>query len=337
MSTFVFKSRSSNYTPVSNIFIDKFMPKARGEFVKVYLLGLKYCVSGEFGVSSEIMASALHLLETDVLNAWNYWNDENVIKIIPIDNMGNYNIEFLEVSDVPEGKEDNINLLEELNKNSTKDMLQDIEKLLGRPLSSKEMTMYISWLKDFSFSPELILLLIQYCASKGKTDCRYIEKIALAWFDSKIKTLDDAQVFIKKHEDKWINIRKILNYLGIKDAEIMKPQEEMLNKWINTYRFSTDVIFKACDVCFQRINKSDFKYIDGILSSWYKDEIKTVEDVDRRDLKKDTKKSNYNNNSNAGFKNNNYNKSSNSTFNNFKQRDYDFDDLKKKLLGWDNK
>ena len=99
MSTFVFKNNSWNYTPVSNIFIDKFMPKARGEFVKVYLLGLKYCMSGEIGVSSEIIASTLHLLQTDVMNAWNFWNDEGVIKIQPIDNMGNYNIEFLTLED----------------------------------------------------------------------------------------------------------------------------------------------------------------------------------------------------------------------------------------------
>jgi DnaD/phage-associated family protein len=329
MSTFVFKSGGSNYTPVSNIFIDKLMPKARGEFVKVYLLGLKYCISGELGVSSQIMAGALHLLETDVLNAWNYWNDENVIKIIPIDNMGNYSIQFLDLADVPSENVEDINLLEELNKNSTKDMLQDIEKLLGRPLSSKEMTMYISWLKDFNFSPEIILLLIQYCASKGKTDCRYIEKIAIAWFDAKIKNIDDAQIFIKKHEDKWIKIRKILNYLGIKDAEIMKPQEDMIHKWISTYNFSLDIIYKACDVCFQRINKADFKYIDGILNSWYKEGLKTVEDID----KKDNKKSYYPNNFN---KNNNTNKNSTGTFNNFKQRSYDFKDLEKKLLGWDN-
>ncbi|MBV7273258.1 DnaD domain protein [Clostridiaceae bacterium UIB06] len=337
MSTFVFKSGGSTYTPVSNIFIDKFMPKARGEFVKVYLLGLKYCVSGELGVNSQIMSSALHLLETDVLNAWNYWNDENVIKIIPIDNMGNYSIEFLDLVDLPSVNSNDINLLEELNKNSTKDMLQDIEKLLGRPLSSKEMTMYIGWLKDFNFTPEIILLLIQYCASRGKTDCRYIEKIAIAWFDAKIKSIDDAQAFIKKHEDKWVKIRKILNYLGIKDAEIMKPQEDLLHKWISTYNFSLDVIYRACDICFQRINKADFKYIDGILNSWNKDGIATIEDVDKKDLKKDNKKSSYNNNSNSSFKNNNYNKASNSTFNNFKQRDYDYDDLKKKLLGWDDK
>lgn len=330
MSTFVFKSGNSNYTPVSNIFIDKFMPKARGEFVKVYLLGLKYCVSGELGVSSQIMASALHLLETDLLNAWNYWNDENVVKIIPIDNMGNYSIEFLDLTNSTNENQEDINLLEELDKNSTKDMLQDIERLLGRPLSSKEMTMYISWLKDFNFAPEIILLLIQYCASKGKTDCRYIEKIAIAWFDAKIKNIDDAQSFIKKHEDKWIKIRKILGYLGIKDAEVMKPQEDMMHKWINTYNFPLDVIYKACDVCFQRINKADFKYIDGILGSWNKEGLKTVEDIDS----KDTKKTYYPNNFN---KNNNVNKATNSTFNNFKQRSYNFKDLEKKLLGWDNK
>ena len=38
-------------------------------------------------------------LETDVLNAWNYWHEEGVIKLIPIDNMGNYNVEFLDLND----------------------------------------------------------------------------------------------------------------------------------------------------------------------------------------------------------------------------------------------
>ena len=204
-------------------------------------------------------------------------------------------------------------------------MLEDIEKSIGRPLSSKEMTMYISWLNDLNFSPEIILLLVQYCTLKGKTNIRYIEKTALSWFDAKIKDIDDAQAFIKKHEDKWTKIRKILNYLGIKDGEIMKPQEELLSKWIENYNFSIDIIYKACDICFQRINKADFKYIDGILTSWYKDNIKTTKDIRKKDMKKNvsTNHKNLKNNSNQG------------SFNNFKQRNYDFKDLEKKLLGWD--
>jgi DnaD/phage-associated family protein len=326
MSTFMFKSKAQDFTPVSNIFIDKYMTKARGDFVKVYLLGLKYCISGEIGVSSSILASTLHLLETDVLNAWNYWNDESVIKMIPIDNMGNFNIQFIDLNERTEASDDGVNLLQELSNNSTKGMLQDIEKLLGRPLSPKEMSLYIGWQKEYNFPQELILLLIQYCVSKGKTDYRYIEKIAIAWFDSKIMTIEEAQSYIKRHEDKWIKIRKILTYLGVKDGEVMKPQEDMLDKWINTYKFSLEIIFKACDICFERINKAEFKYIDGILGSWYKDGITSLEDIAKKDIK-----------SYSPRKNNSFNKqNNNSTFNNFEQRTYNFDELEKKLLGWED-
>lgn len=323
MSTFMFKNKVNDFTPVSNIFIDKFMPKARGEFVKVYLLGLKYCMAGEIGANSSMLASTLHLLETDVMNAWNFWNDEGVIKIQPIDNMNNFNIEFLDLEDCVDAKPENMNLLKELSNNSIKDMLQDIEKLVGRPLSSKEMEMYINWLNDFNFKPEILLLLIEYCVSRGKTDYRYIEKVAITWHEAKVYTLDDAQSFITKFEDKWVNIRKILKYLGIKDAEVMKPQEQILDKWLNVYKFSFDVICKACDICFERLNRAEFKYIDGILTSWFKDGIKTLEDV----ATKNNKPTNYKSTAN--------NKSSNDTFNNYEQRTYDYNDLEKKLLGWD--
>ncbi|MCM8711568.1 DnaD domain protein [Clostridium sp. SYSU_GA19001] len=324
MSTFIFKSKAQAYTPVSNIFIDNYMTKARGDFVKVYLLGLKYCMSGELGVSSSILASTLHLLETDVLNAWNYWNDEGVIKMVPIDNMGNFNIQFLDLNESIEENIDSVNLLQELNKDTTKGMLQEIEKLLARTLSPKEMSLYIGWQKEYGFPPELILLLIQYCVSKGKTDYRYIEKIAMAWYDSKIKTVDEAQSYIKRHEDKWIKIRRILTYLGIKDGEVMKPQEDMLDKWVNVYKFPLEVIYKAIDICFERINKAEFKYIDGILSSWFKEGLFTLEDIAKKDVKKANTK-----------KNNNFRPNPNSTFNNFEQRTYNFDELEKKLLGWE--
>ena len=70
------KNKHINFTPVSNIFIEKYMPNARGEFVKVYLLLLKYNVAGEMGVSSSIISANLNILESDVINAINYWNDE---------------------------------------------------------------------------------------------------------------------------------------------------------------------------------------------------------------------------------------------------------------------
>lgn len=328
MSTFMLKNKQLDFTPVSNIFIEKYMPNARGEFIKVYLLMLKYNITGEMGVSSSILASSLNLLESDIINALNYWNDEGVIKLIPIDKMGNFNIEFVDLIEEKKGKNKEVNLLQALNKTSTKDMLNDIEKLLGRPLSPKEMTTYLSWQDDFNFSSELILILFEYCISRGKSDYRYIEKVAIAWHDMNITTIESAQNYIKQTEDKWIKIRHVLNYLGIKNPELMKPQEEMLEKWIITYSFPLEVIEKACNICFQRLNRADFKYIDGILSSWYKNNLKTLEDIQRKEA--NYKQSNQKRNFTSPVQEVNPLK-----FNNFEARDYDYDSLEKKLLGWD--
>lgn len=327
MSTFILKNNTCTFTPISNVFIEKYMPFARGEFVKVYLLLLKYNFSNEPGVNSSILASSLNLLESDVMNALNYWNDQGVIKFVPVDKMNNFSIEFVPLDNDLSGTSPDVNLLDALNNTETNDMLRDIERILCRPLSTKEMEIYLGWQKDFSFTSELILILIEYCASKGKVDYRYIEKVALAWNDMGIKTIEKAQSYIKQTEDKWVKIRQILNYLGINNSEIMKPQEELLNKWINVYKFDIQLIKKACDICFQRLNRADFKYIDGILSKWFNDNIKTLDDVAIKDKQH---KNNYKNSST------NYPKNVKASgFNNFEPRSYDYDSLEKKLLGWD--
>ncbi|WP_460295729.1 DnaD domain protein [Clostridium sardiniense] len=332
MSTFMLKNTALTFTPVSNVFIEKYMPKARGEFVKVYLLMLKYNIASEPGVNSSVLAATLNLLESDIMNALNYWNDEGVIKLVPIDKMSNFSIEFLSLEDEdPNVNKDNINILEALNNSETTDMLKDIEKILARPLSSKEMEIYLGWQREFNFPSELILILIEYCSSKGKNNFRYIEKVAESWNDMNIKTVEEAQIHIKQNEDKWTKIRRILSYLGMKSSEVMKPQEEMLEKWIFTYKFNMQLIEKACDICFERLNRADFKYIDGILGKWHQNNIKTIEDIALKDKNKSNNKqfkTNYNNNTNS-------NKPKAIRFNDFTQREYDYDSLEKKLLGWD--
>ena len=106
----------------------------------------------------------------------------------------------------------------------------------------------------------------------------------------------------------------------------MKPQEEMIDKWLTTYNFDLDVIKKACNICAERLNRADFKYIDGILTNWFNNNIKTLDDIAVKDkqFKKNYKKNTYNkNNSSNGF-------------NNFEARSYDYEALERKLLGWDS-
>ena len=263
------------YTPVSNTFIDKYLKESRGDFIKVYLFCLKAGFNKQ-NTSINDIASSLNLLQADVMKALEYWEEQNLMRLHP-----EGLIEILPAGE-PAHEEKNDETFYNPN---IKDMFIDIEKNLGRPLSSKEMSSYLNWLKSYNFTPELLTLLVGYCTSRKKADIRYIEKVAMAWHEHNIKDISDAQDYITKRETRWNKYRDILNFMGIKDQEIARPQEDLLNKWLDTFKFSTDMIKEAARICIMRINEPNFSYMDAILTAWHKDGITKISEIKKSDKK----------------------------------------------------
>ena len=72
--------RDCGVTMVSNRFIERFLPEANGEFVKVYLLLLRQISEGK-EVSVSHMADGLNNTEKDVLRALKYWEKMKLLKL----------------------------------------------------------------------------------------------------------------------------------------------------------------------------------------------------------------------------------------------------------------
>ena len=60
-------------TMVENTFIDRFMPAASGDFVKIYLYLLRCVQEGHTDVTISQIADALNYTEADVKRALGYW------------------------------------------------------------------------------------------------------------------------------------------------------------------------------------------------------------------------------------------------------------------------
>ena len=67
-------------TPVENIFIDQYLPSAPGDYVRVYLYGLMQCHYADGGMTFEKMARILSMSETDVKNAFAYWEQRGLVR-----------------------------------------------------------------------------------------------------------------------------------------------------------------------------------------------------------------------------------------------------------------
>ena len=69
----------TNATVLDNEFIDQYMVRANGEYVKVYLLLLRHMNQSSGCLSVSELADLLECTEKDVLRALRYWKSEGLL------------------------------------------------------------------------------------------------------------------------------------------------------------------------------------------------------------------------------------------------------------------
>lgn len=291
-------------TPIENIFINHFMPMARGDYVKVYLYGLKRCFNqGLTPISNEDIAKDLNLLETDVKKAWDYWASE---KIIYLEHTGTrdalvryfnitgtilYKNEVIPETKVPR-QPDSSNMMEDRIRRMY-ETIQDMYE--SRNISKKETMLFKRWMDEYNFTPEAIILIVEYSINMiNKKDtsftpvqvCNYLESVAKSFYEAEVRDHIEAEAHIKESAHKNTAYYQIFRYLGIQ-RNPMVSERQMMDIWFKDYGFSMEIIVQA----LSRTNKPNMKYIDGILKNWHEQGFKTLEDIknDKPKPKKDLK------------------------------------------------
>lgn len=356
-------TNNMNYsvTSVPNIFLDKYMPGANGEFVKVYLYLLRIMNNGG-QISICGIADALNHTEKDVMRALRYWEQNGLISLSFSDNKELSGISMLSpelqsptsaeyhdpfsaitaqtepIPSVTEEKPIPVPVNEkkvskkhtyttaELNKFKEQDevseLLYIVEKYIGKTLSSTDINSLLYIYDELGFSRDLIEYLIEYCVGNGHRSMRYIEKVALSWAEEGIETIEDA----KSNTDSYVKTcYPVLKAFGLSGRNPGKSEKDFIIKWTTSYGFTMDIILDACNRTIQAIHQPSFEYADTILSKWSKNGIHKLDDVKKLDEEFDRKKERKSAEKSAGANTSN-------TFNDFSQRTYDYDALEKKLL-----
>ena len=67
-------------TVLENEFIDRYMPKANGEYVKVYLMLLRHLDESASLPAPSRLADLLECTEKDILRAFKYWEGQGLLE-----------------------------------------------------------------------------------------------------------------------------------------------------------------------------------------------------------------------------------------------------------------
>ena len=358
-------------TVISNAFIEHFMLDANGSYVKVYLYLSKCIQSGGIDISIPFLADKTDSTERDIIRALQHWEKKGLIKIT-LDNVTEQisSIQMLNPDDVyqaaksasyiddtaediastsqipfssKEKKSDSVNSVsvsaeqrKELAANQDFQFaLQAIQSFLERPFKSNEIELISYLYGTLHFSSELLIHLYDYCISLGKSNSNYIQAVALSWHEQGVKSPEDAKKVTTDYNTAYTAISKALG-LGRPLAIIEK---QFVERWQKEWMVDLSVIIEACNRTMLKIQKADFKYIEGILDNWHKSGIKTLLDVEKADEIYAKHKSEKSNNSQKNYRYNANNSGGSyikkNQFNTFQQRDTshaEISELERKLL-----
>lgn len=355
----------ASVTAVPDLFLEQYMPAANGEFVKVYLYLLKLVKDHQQDSTLSSMADFFSCTENDIVRALKYWEKQGLLSLsytagesVPT------GIAFLplvrkEESGILPTPESSISgpiaaapavsapsasspaddlsssgisgqSVEKKHAPGSREELQHVlyvaQTYFGHLLSPTEIECIMFFYDDLHFSADLLEYLVEYCVSKGSTSIHYLKKVGLAWQESGIRDVASA-----KQETTTFNKHyyTILKAFGIRNRAPVEKEAEMMDRWLNTYGFTIDLITEACQRTVSKIGQPSFQYAEGILSKWKEQGVRSMADVEQRDAEHQKRKKTASD-QNAARKT--APAASSNRFNNFHQREYDYQKLEEQLL-----
>ena len=170
---------------------------------------------------------------------------------------------------------------------------------------------------------DLIEYLIEYCVGHNHKSIRYIEKVALAWAEEGITSVEEAKQSGSRYNKDYFSILKAL---GITNRNPVETEITLMDTWLRTYGFSMEVIQEACNRTVLQTGQASFQYTDKILEGWKKKDVHTIDDIHTLDTEHKKRRQDRKAASSRPAQ------PSNNRFNNFQQREYNFDEYEKHLL-----
>ena len=240
---------ATSFTTVSDIFIDQYMPKANGEFVKVYLYLLRATGSGAGIATISEIADHFSNTEADIVRALNYWASEGILQVQTgaDGQITGINLCSLAVSGMQAAQN---NIQSAVADNATQNILQNnvvnnaVQNISGA---------------DSQVQDSVVEKLKNQAADKAAPS-------------QKEYTLDEIKEF-RKNPDISELFFIIETYLK---HTLSSTDTNMVLYWLDELHFSTDLVEYLVEYCITK-GHSSLRYMNKVALGWADAGIKTVD------------------------------------------------------------
>ena len=273
------KSLLFSCTEIPDVFFSEYLEKLSPTSCKVYNY-LLYITKHSNDFELNDISKHTNIPITDLQEAFTELEESGLIVKLPngytLTNLQEQQLSKIYSPKITSSVED-IQRISENNKHSK--TIEQINNLFfDGVMTSTWSTAIDLWFNKYGFSDEVMIALFNYAQENtSKINTSYVQTIADAWSKDGVKTFDDLER-IEQQKEKSNKINKeIAKSLGLK-RNLMPHEEEFVQKWVNEYGFSLEIIQEALKKS-SSISTINFKYFDTILTDWHSKELITLDEI----------------------------------------------------------
>lgn len=158
-------------------------------------------------------------------------------------------------------------------------LMQSAQEILGRLISNGESATLLMIHDDFGLPSDVIIMLLQYAASIGRGNMRYIEKVAMNWADEEILSHEKAEEKLRQLSENQKAWHTVEQSVGMPHRAPSQTEEACARTWVVEWSFTPEMIREAYDRSVDSIGKFKASYMNKILERWHKSGITTPEEA----------------------------------------------------------
>ena len=357
---------SDGVTVIPNTFFDEYLPRANGEFLKIYLYLLRWLSHPDHALSLSGIADIFFMTENDVTRALKYWEAEGFLRLT-LDRDGTIaGICLNAVTSISSQKDTPTAPPEQRRPAPAQSAVaaQTGTGITGTPVGTTpavsmhpRSTQELHRFSESDDGAQLIFIIQQYLgrplsASDLNTIYYFYDDLGFSrdlieyLFEYCVSNGHTHMRYIEKVALSWADLHittadeartqsethqkacfAVLKAFGLGGRMPAAGEAEFINKWTRTYGFSLELILEACRRTMMAVHTPSFEYTDKILSNWKSLGAYTMTEVLAADKARSAEKAA------APAKRPAVKQArpSSNKFHNFNQRSYDYAALEKKL------
>lgn len=292
-------SAYSNMFPVPAALVDDNIRLASSCQLKTLLYFFRRTMMGE-SVAAQQIADALLLEKDDVDDALIFWRERGIlvksgeeIEAVPaVSQAQQGNQPQAEAKPEPETKPAKAVAAIPISKPSLeqiaarvkeceqfRDLFAEAQMKLGKTIGYDGQSVLVMLHDSYGLSFEVILMLLEYAKSQGKTAYSYIARLGQKWSEMEIDTIEQAEQYIIEQTGTNALWREFRELSGVKNENPTVKQRRFFNVWRAEYGFNAEMIFTAYEISIDNTEKMSLEYMDRVLKGWYDNGVKSPMDV----------------------------------------------------------